>query len=316
MIVVQRKCMGTACTVKAYHDDKAVVDRIVAKGLAEVDRLEDLLSGWRETSEISRINAAAGKAAVPVSPETLEVVKKGLWIAERTGGAFDITIGVFRGVWKFGDDSDGSVPDEKQVRKLVKLVGWRDVIVDDQARTVRLKRRGMKLDVEGIAKGYAVDAAVKVIRGEGLSDFIFQAGGDLFAAGRPGTRDWRVGVQDPRGKRGAIIYEVSLSDRAFNTSGDYERSVIKDGTRYHHILDARTGLPSRASRAVTILARDAFTADTLDTAVFTMGPEAGMALVEQLDEVEAVIVDADNKVHISAGLAGKLVKRGTPTPGI
>src|SRR6185295_8975293 len=162
---------------------------------------------------------------------------------------------------------------------------------------------------------YAVDAAVKAIRAAGLRDFIVKAGGDLFAAGRKGERQWRVGIQDPRAPHGRIIFELPVTDQAFNTSGDYERFVIRDGVRYHHILDARTGFPAKESRSVTLLAGDSFTADALDTALFAVGPERAMAIVAGLKDVEVVIVDAANRVHISPGLHERLIKRGDPTPG-
>jgi thiamine biosynthesis lipoprotein len=280
-----------------------------------MERVAALLTGWTETSDISRINAAAGRAPVKVAPETVEVVKRGLWIAQETEGAFDITVGVFRGLWKFDEDRDGSLADPDEVKRRLALVGWRDVVVDEAASTVMLRREGMRLNVEGIAKGYCVDAAVKAMRAEGMRDFLVQAGGDLFAAGRHGGRDWRVGIQDPRGPRGQTIFELSLTDQAFNTSGDYERFVLKDGVRYHHILDARTGFPSHASRAVTVLAPDAFTADVLDTALFVIGPEKALALVTRQPGVEAVIVGPDNAVHVTPGLAGRLTKVREPSPG-
>ncbi len=316
MIVETRKCMGTECEFKAWHTSDQAVHEAFEHGFAEMDRIEALMTSWRDDSDVARINAAAGKDAVPVSPDTMAVVKKGLWVSELTKGAFDITVGVFKGLWKFDEDNDGSVPDPKEVKKRARLVNYRDVIVDDQNRTVKLRRPGQRMNLEGVAKGYAVDAAVRAIRAAGLTDFIVHAGGDLFAAGRRGDRDWRVGIQDPRAARGDIIFELSLSNQAFNTSGDYERFVIKKGVRYHHILDARTGFPARGMRAVTILAADAFTADALDTAIFAAGPKPGMKIVEDLPDVEAVIVDAANRVHISSGLRNRLVKRGDPTPGL
>ena len=308
--------MGTKCEVKAFHHDEPLVQRAVARGLAEMDRIEALTTSWNDTSDVARVNAAAGGSPVKVAPDTLAVIDKGLWIAERTGGAFDITVGVFKGLWKFDEDNDGSVPDPREVRRRVKLVRWQDVQVDRAAGTVRLRRKGQRLNLEGLAKGYGVDAAVKAIRAEGLRDFIFHAGGDLYAAGRRGERQWRVGIQDPRAPRGSrIIFELALTDQAFNTSGDYERFIMKGGKRYHHVLDARTGFPARACRSVTILAPDAFTADILDTAVFAVGPKLGMKLVEQFPDVQAVIVDASNKVHVSPGLQGRIVKRGEPSDG-
>jgi thiamine biosynthesis lipoprotein len=315
IIVVERKCMGTLCEVKVFHHDEALVKRGVEAGMREMDRIEALTTSWNDSSEVAHINQAAGREVVKVSPDTLAVIKKGQWVAGLTHGAFDITVGVFKGLWKFDEDNDDTIPDPAEVRKRRKLVDYHDVLVDEAAGTVKLRRPGQRLNLEGLAKGYGVDAAVRAMRAAGLRDFIFHAGGDLFASGRKGDRDWRVGIQDPRAPRGRIIFELALSDKAFNTSGDYERFVFKNGVRYHHILDARTGFPARGCRSVTLLADDAFTADTLDTAVFAVGAKLGMKIIEDTPGVEGVIVDADNKVHVSSGLVGKVIPRGDPTPG-
>ena len=315
VMVIGRKCMGTLCEIKAFTHDEELANRAVAQGLAEMDRIEALMTSWTDTSEVARINQAAGVRPVAVHTDTLAVVKRGLWMGKLSQGAFDITVGVFRGLWKFDEDNDGTVPDPKVIKKKRRLVDYRDVLVDEAAGTVMLRRRGQKLNLEGLAKGYGVDAAVLAMRREGLRDFIFHAGGDLYASGKKGAVNWRVGVQDPRANRGRIIFELPVFDQAFNTSGDYERFVMKDGVRYHHILDARTGFPARGCRSVTLLSGDAFTADVLDTAVFAMGAEAGMKLIEELPAVEGVIVDADNRVHVSSGLADQLIKHGDPTAG-
>jgi thiamine biosynthesis lipoprotein len=317
IFTIERKCMGTKCQVKAFHTDEALVERAVAAGLAEMDRIEALTTSWNDTSDVAHVNQAAGQAAVKVAPDTMVVVKKGLWVAKLSHGAFDITVGVFKGLWKFDEDNDQSIPDFAEVRRRAKLVDYRDVIIDEAASTVKLRRPNQRLNLEGLAKGYGVQAAVNAIRAAGLHDFIFKAGGDLFASGKKGDREWRVGIQDPRAPRESrIIFELPLVDQAFNTSGDYERFVIKDGVRYHHILDARTGFPARGCRSVTLLAKDAFLADTLDTAVFAAGPELGMKMIKDLPGVEAVIVDAKNRVLVSPGLKDKLIKRGDPSPGI
>ena len=162
----------------------------------------------------------------------------------------------------------------------------------------------------------AVDRAVALMRAAGLKDFSVQAGGDLYVAGRRGDRPWRLGIADPRAPDGAVFARVELEDSTFSTSGDYERAFVKDGVRYHHILDPRTGQPSRVSRSVTIVAKDALIADGLSTGVFLLGPEAGMALIERLPDVEGVIVGADNKVLVSSGLKDKLEIVHPPTDGI
>jgi FAD:protein FMN transferase len=318
----ERGCMGTACTISVFHGDEALVSRAAGAAFAEMERLEALMSHYREDSDLGRLNAAAGVAAVPVAPETLEVIEKALWVARETRGAFDITVGAFAGLWRFDEDKDGSIPTRREVLARKRLVDYRDVLVDRAAGKVRLRRRGQKVNLGGIAKGYIVDAAVAKLRAHGLRDFLVQAGGDLYAAGRRGSRDWIVGIQDPRAppelpKSGATTFAVlPISDKAFNTSGDYERFVIKDGRRYHHILDPRTGYPVAHTRGVTILASSAFLADAVDTAILVLGAREGMAFIERLAGVEGVIVDGRNEVHVSSGLSGRLERVRAPTDGL
>lgn len=309
----QRTCMGTLCDVKVFLADDAKAQRAIKEALDELARLEALMTTWRDDSDVSRINTAAGERPVVVSPETFEVIKKSQWVAELTEGHFDISVGAFKGLWKFDEDNDGSLPEPEDVKARLTLVNYKDIELGEAERTVMLRRPGMRITLGGVAKGYAVDGAVKVLRAAGIENFIVQAGGDLYAGGMRGDRPWRVGIQDPRGPRGQIIYRVELSNQAFNTSGDYERFLIKDGKRYHHILDARTGFPSTEIRSVTLLAKSAFMADLLDTALLILGPQKALSIIEETADVEGVIVDAQNVVHVSSGLAHKLVKVKDPT---
>ena len=315
--------MGTRCTLTAFHSDEARVDLAMASALAEVGRLDRLLTTWLPDSEVSRINAAAGTGEwVFVSSETFEVLEKAQWVAELSGGAFDITVGVFKGLWKFDQDNDGSIPREEDVAARLRLVNYRDVLLDESRRSARLRRAGQRITLGGVAKGLVVDRAVEKLRQVGLRDFVMQAGGDLFAAGRRGARAWRAGIHDPRTPVGnprsatTSFAVLGLEDSAFNTSGDYERFVIRDDKRYHHILDPKTGHPVTHTRSVTVLAPTSFLADTLDTALFVMGWKKAMALVEKLPDVEAVIVDSRNRVHMSSGLQGRLKITRAPTDGI
>jgi thiamine biosynthesis lipoprotein len=183
---------------------------------------------------------------------------------------------------------------------------------------VKLADPGMRISLGGIAKGYAVDKAAAVLEKAGLRAYFVQAGGDLFIRGKkPDGKPFKVGVRDPRSKTESDSFgELDVEDHAFSTAGDYERGFVKDGKRYHHIIDPRTGYPATASRSVTIWADDAFTADAVDDAVFILGPEKGLALVESLDGVGAVIVDKSNKVWVSKRLEGHFVKWREPTDGI
>jgi thiamine biosynthesis lipoprotein len=306
--------MGTEIRLSAWTIDEPAALAAFEAIFEEFDRLEGLMSTWKEGSEIQRLNAAAGKQAVPVGPEIREVLRAGRQVSEWTAGKFDVTWGVMSGLWKFDyQDKDGSIPDSQEVARRRKLIDYRELEVDEQAGTGFIRRKGMIVNVGGIGKGYAVDRARDILKQRGFRDFMIQFGGDLYVAGKAGDKPWRLGIQDPRGPANQIFASVELSDSTFSTSGDYERFFIKDGHRYHHILDPVTGEPANGSRSVTILAPSAMIADGLSTGVFILGPEAGMALIERLPDVEGVIVGSDNKVLISSGLEGRLTMLSPPT---
>ena len=227
----------------------------------------------------------------------------------------DRTFAALSDLWKFDHDQDNRVPSPAEIAARVPLVDYKAVVVDPAAKTVFVTGPGMRIHLGGIGKGYAVDRGIALLHAAGFHDFMIQAGGDLFVAGSPGERPWRLGINDPRGAPNESFATVELRDRTLSTSGDYERFFIKDGVRYHHILDPVAGAPARRSRSVTIVAESAAIADGLSTGVFIMGPEAGMALVERLPDVEAVIVDAANRVMVSSGLHGKVRLERPPTDG-
>jgi thiamine biosynthesis lipoprotein len=255
---------------------------------------------------------------VKVGAETLAVIDKSLWIAKRSEGVFDISFDAMRGLWKFDEGREDRIPARSAVDKARKLIDYRKIKLDSAQSSVMLEGAGMRISLGGIAKGYAVDAAAKVLRQEGLTSFFAQAGGDLYVQGqKPDNTRYKVGVRDPRGKDSNDFFaRLEVKDHAFSTAGDYERSFISDGKRYHHIIDPRTGWPATASRSVTIWAKDAFTADAIDDAVFILGPEKGLALVESIDDCGAVIVDDKNKVWISKRLKDLVQVLREPTDGI
>jgi thiamine biosynthesis lipoprotein len=312
--------MGTEITLTAWTTNDAAAERAFAAGYDEIRRIEVLMTDWERPdqpqSDVVRINNAAGKEAVHVSPETFEVIQKSLEMSRKSHGAFDITFAAMKGLWKFDEDLEKKVPPAAEIARRRKLIKWSDVLVDDQAHTVKLKRAEMKLGLGGIAKGYAVDRCAAVLRGEGLRDFMVQAGGDLYVAGSKGPTNWMVGVRDPRGGPRDVIGVMPIKDHAFSTAGDYERSYILNGKRYHHIIDPATGYPATASREVTIFAPTAFLADALDDAVFILGPTKGLELVESYPGCSALIVDAKNQVSMSKSLEGKLRLTHPPTDGI
>ena len=244
------------------------------------------------------------------------MIEKSLEMSRRSEGAFDITFAAMHGLWKFDEDMDKSIPLPEEIAERRKLINWRDVLVNAKAGTVKLRRAGMRMGLGGIAKGYAVDRCSAVLRAAGLENFMVQAGGDLYVAGRKGNANWMVGVRDPRGGPRDIIARMPIQDHAFSTAGDYERGFVLNGRRYHHIIDPKTGYPATASREVTIFAPNAFLADALDDSVFILGPKKGMELVDSYPDCATLIVDAQNKVWISKSLEGKLQRTAAPTDGI
>jgi thiamine biosynthesis lipoprotein len=314
------RAMGTRVVLAAFTDathDAATVRAALARAHAEIVRLEGLMTTWRDDSEIARLNAAAGKAAVAVSEESFTVLEKSLWISGRSEGVFDVTFASMGKLWRFDQDRDNAVPERAALEEARKRIDWRAVLLDRRARTAMLAHAHTRVDLGGIAKGYAIDRAADVLRRAGLGSFYCQAGGDLYVEGnKPWGEPWRVGVRDPRGGEGDYFALLPVESHAFSTAGDYERSFVKDGKRYHHIIDPRTGWPATASRSVTVWARDALTADAVDDAVFILGPEKGLALVESLEDCGAVIVDARNKVWISKRLEGRVQILRPPTDGV
>lgn len=307
VVTRQRASMGTRVVLTAWGEDDARIARAFDDAFAEFERIDRLMTTWTDASEVSRINAAAGSGlGVRVSSELLDVLDKALWAAKISGGAFDATVGAFAGVWKFDEDRDGTIPPPALVEERRRLVGFADLIVDRARGEARLVRPGQRITLGGIAKGHAVDRATAILRSAGLVDFLVQAGGDLYVAGQRGARPWRIGIRDPRGAPDDYFALADITDRSFSTSGDYERFVIVDGRRYHHILDPATGYPAMRTRSVTVLAKDALTADALSKGLFVLGPERGLALVESVPDADAVFVGADGKVTVSRGLTGRL----------
>ena len=308
--------MGTTVAFKIWTDREAAAKAAMLDALVEIQRIEAMMTTWKDTSEVSRINAAAGGPPVEVSRELVDVLQAARAIHDESGGVFDVSFYGLKGLWRFDQDAVDQIPSDADIKARLPLVDGGKIEVDAGKRTVRLPVVGMAINLGGIAKGYAVDRAAAVLARDGFVDVVVQAGGDLLVKGRKGQADWQVGIRDPRAAAGEFFAIAPIKDAAFSTAGDYERSFVKDGKRYHHILDPRTGYPATACRSVTILAPDALTADELDDAVFILGPEKGLALVEARPGVGAVVVDRDNRVVVSKRLEGVVQILHPPTPGI
>jgi thiamine biosynthesis lipoprotein len=311
-----RQTMGSELRLSAWTTNEAAAVSAFDQVFAEFDRLEELMSVWRPKSDVQRLNEAAGVAPVAVSPEVIEVLQAARAAGDLTDGKFDITFGALSDLWRFDHDQDNRIPDPAAVRARLPLVNYRTVQIDAGAGTAFIEKRGARVHLGGIGKGYAVDRGVAIFHSRGIDDFMMQAGGDLYVGGQRGGRPWRVAIRDPRGPVDAIFASLDLSDGTFSTSGDYERFFLDGGRRYHHLLDPDLGEPARGCRSVTIVTARALLADALSTGVFVMGPEKGMALIERLDGVEGVIVTDTNTVLVSSGLKGRLMLVAAPTEGI
>lgn len=319
-VVGEGKAMGTHLSFAAYTTPSVNAKKVRESfdaAIAEIRRVEAIMTTWRPDSEISKINSAAGKSPVVVGDETLRIIKDSIHTSEISEGTFDITFQTLHGLWKFDEDLDPHPPTDKDIKTRLAFVGFKNILVDDAKKTVMLAKEKTQIGLGGIAKGYAVDRAVAVLEKVGLTSFFVQAGGDLFARGKkPDGTNWQAGIRDPRGPDGKYFAILPISDHAFSTAGDYERSYVVGGKRFHHILDPRTGYPATACRSVTIWAPTALVADEVDDAVFILGPKKGLELVESLDGVAAVIVDAKNNLWVSKRLEGKLQVVAPPTDGL
>ena len=304
--------MGSQLTLTAWAGDEAKAIETFEEVFTEFDRLENLLSVWKDGSDVVRVNKNAGITPVPVSQDTIAVLREAAEAAALTRGKFDITFGALSDIWRFDHDQDNVVPDRQLIETRLTRIDYRAVQIDATARTAFITRPNMRIHLGGIGKGYGLDRASALLRERGFRDFMIQSGGDLYVAGTNGGTPWKLGIADPRGTHDPFA-TLQITNGTFSTSGDYERFFMKDGKRYHHLLDPDFGEPARGCRSVTIVANRAVIADVLSTGVFIMGPDEGMKLIEQLPDVEGVIVTGDNEVLVSSGLKGRLELLKPPT---
>lgn len=296
--------MGTLVQITAVAPSEAEAQAAATAGFQEIRRLEDLLSTWIPTSELSRVNEAAGREPVRVSPDTLLILQQSLDMARLTNGGFNIVVGPAIQAWSITELQ--RVPSDRELEALRPLVDLAQLQLDQKGSTAFLARPGMRVDVGGIGKGFAADRAVAVMQRVGATAGVVALSGDIKTFGRmPNGHPFAFGIQHPR-KEGALLARLDLQDEAISTAGDYERFFERAGIRYHHILDPKTLEPARECQSVTIVATEGTFADGLDTGIFVMGPEAGMALIERLPGVEGVIVDSEGRILVSSGLKGRL----------
>ena len=291
--------MGTVIEITLMVDDGEQANKAALQAFQEVKRIEQLMSPKIESGDVFRINQSAGKEWVMVSNETLEVIKKAQGISELTEGGFDITVGPLTELWRKARERKVP-PSAEEVKEKLDLVNFKN-IESGQEGKIFLKKKGMAIDLGGIAKGYAVDRAFDVMRSLGYKNLIVNAGGDLRVGGLKNNQPWSIGLQSPRESQ-KILVKISVSDMAMATSGDYEKFFIYEGKRYHHIFNPKNGFPAEGCQSVTILCKNGMMADALATAVFVLGPEKGYSLCQKLEGVDCLIVDKEGKMIISPNL--------------
>jgi FAD:protein FMN transferase len=308
-----REMMGTVIQMTVLDVPEEQAGPVLDAAMAEMQRLENVLSEWRPDSEVSQINKAAGIRAVKVSQETLDNVRVGLEVANWSDGAFDLSWAALRGLYLFQAGNE-RIPTDQELRERLPLVNYKNIVLDEKAQTVFLRKKGMLLGLGGIAKGYALEKASNMLIDAGFKSFMFFGGGQVVVHGKKGNRAWRVGVQHPRLDDYFGFIEAERGSIA--TSGDYEHAFIRDGQRWHHIIDLKTGRPVQHTSAVTVVSDSPFYADAIDTALFIMGPKKALEKLPSAPgpKSDALLVDKDMRLHMSPGMKDRLMLRVQLTP--
>jgi thiamine biosynthesis lipoprotein len=305
--------MGTLVEIKVVTNDPVIADEAIEKAFETIREIEDRMTAKSPGSLIDRIGREAIGRPVKIPEELFDVIEACQRYSELTKGAFDISIEPVTRLWQF-DGEMKKIPNEEDVHNALQYVGFSGFKLDNKKNTIELNRDGIRLDLGGAAKGYAVDMAVEKLKELGIEAGIVNAGGDLRAFGRkPDGKSWSIGIQDPQ-YSDRIIGAIQLTDMALVTSGDYERFIIYNGIKYHHIIDPKTGWPARSCKSVSIAYNKAFDADILSTAIFVMGPEEGMRLLKDLPGIEYMIVDSSGRIHVSSGWKDQLKIHRNPVP--
>ena len=295
------KLMGTRFELTVVASSEQIGYINIDEAVAEITRIERMISSWDPDSETSRINENAGIRPVKVSPELFQLIERAKNISEITGGAFDISYASMDRLWKF-DGSMTQMPSEEAIKANIANIGYDAIELDPDAMTVFLRRKGMKIGFGAIGKGYAADKTKELLVSKGVPGGIINASGDLTTWGTKATGEkWMVGIAKPMGKNRVFSW-LPVVESSVATSGNYEKFIEFDGKRYSHIIDPRSGYPTRGIRSVSLFSKSAELCDALATAVFIMGKDSGIHLINQIDGTEVVVVDSNNKIHKSSGI--------------
>jgi len=296
------RLMGNRFQLSAVSESEESANMGIDAGIKEIQRIEKLLTTYNEESETARINRFAGIEPVTVSEETFLIIERSIRISRITQGAFDITYGsVDKRLWNF-DTGLTSLPDKDTARRMARLINYRNILLDKENQTVMLKEKGMRIGFGGIGKGYAAERAKQVMKNLGIESGIVNASGDMTTWGnQPNGQPWTIGIVDPNA-RGKIFSYMNITDMAVATSGNYEKYVLVNGIKYSHTINPKTGLPIRGIKSVTIISRNAEIADAMATPVMIMGIGPGLHMINQINDIEAIVVDDDDKIFTSQNI--------------
>lgn len=296
------KLMGNMFEITVVSADEIWANEQIDIAIEEIKRIEKLLTTYSETSQTNLINNNAGIAAIKVEPEVFQLIKRSLKISAVTDGAFDITYGsVDKSLWNF-DKNMSSLPDENTARKSVRLINYKNIILNENNCTIMLKEKGMRIGFGGIGKGYAAEKAKAVLQQNGVASGIVNAAGDLTAWGlQANGKQWTIGIANPNNAN-LPFASLAISNMAVATSGNYEKFVMINGQKYSHTINPLTGLPIRGIKSVTIISPNAEVADAMATPVTIMGVHAGLNLINQMQHIDCIIIDDNNKIFTSKNI--------------
>ena len=282
--------MGTPISITLYDGgNQKILDKVFEK----IVEIEDLVSINKENTEITKLNESAGVEKVKLSNLSYDILKKGIEYSKLSNGSYDITIGPLV-----------KVPSKDEINETIGYIDYNNIEINDYTKEAFLIKEGMEVDLGSIAKGYAADEVVKILKQEGIRSAIIDLGGNIYALGSKNSdNNWKVGIQDPFSDRGKVIGAVEVFDKTVVTSGIYERFIEEDGVRYHHILNPKTGYPYETDIAgVSIIADNSIDADALSTLTFTKGVKEGLKFVENLDNVDAIFITNDKKIYLTENI--------------
>lgn len=302
-IVHKRKLfmLGSPFEMTVVANDTLQGNQYIDLAVAEVKRIENLISDWIPTTQISEVNKNAGIKPVKVDDEVFQLVERALKISKITNGAFDISYASMDKIWKF-DGSMKEMPTPKAIKKSVEKIGYQNIILNEKEKTIFLKNQGMKLGLGGIGQGFIADKIKALLQSKGCTSGIVNVSGDINTWGRqPDGKLWTIGIINPMNKN-KVFATFPLENNAVETSGSYEKYVIFNGIRYSHIIDPRTGYPAQGVVSVSVFAKQTEIADGLATGIFVLGVEVGLDLINQLKGIECIIIDDKGKIHLSKGI--------------